>query len=81
MVMIPSNYEVNIAKAAGVLWNGDTRWVHFAKVELGQDFEENARVKFEELCIRFPSPEWRLTLSRVECFGKTLADSVRPNNS
>ena len=60
-------YEVNIAQANGLNWNGtELKYLHWARVTLQADTDAQALAKLKVLRESFPSPDWSLRLTRWE---------------
>ena len=82
MTMIPSHFYINIARARGAGtragmergWDGKPVFAHYATLEITHSAtEEEARRVFADSLERYPADQgFKLTLMRVECFGKTL---------
>jgi hypothetical protein len=71
-MMIPSNYEMNIARELAD--TGQTpRRVHFCRIELGQLLPDQARTHAQMVAERFPPSEgWSVTFSKVTCYADQL---------
>lgn len=59
--MLPSKYEINIAKADGLGWNGSPKYVWFCKIDAGTQCDHAKRVA-AEMRAAFPAPEYSVTL-------------------
>lgn len=71
MASIPSNYELNVARAEGRNWNNSgPKYVHFCRIELGTGMPEQMEAKAAAIAARFPSPEFQCTLTYWECIGQ-----------
>lgn len=65
--MIPSQYEINIAKAEGTGWNGAPKYVWFCKIDAGTNCN-HAQAVAEEIRKAFPAPDYDVSLyQRYEC--------------
>lgn len=74
-MMIPCNYEVNVARIA--CYPGQIpRFEHFCRIELGNISEKEAKNRFEIIkkWDQLTGPEWKLTLNYVECSGHFLEE-------
>ena len=69
MAMIPSNYQINVAKKHPKCAYG----MHYCLIELGQMLPKDADEKFRELSEMF-GEEYNLSLTRVECYGTPIAE-------
>ena len=72
-MMIPSNYKINVAKLQKKPLEPVLRYYHYCRIELGDTSELDAVDKLHQLRKFFP-PEFKLTLSRVECGGKEIEE-------
>lgn len=73
-MMIPCNYEINVAKENDRLKN---RWSprgleHYCRIELGDVMPEVAKEKFLEMKQMFPEEKFELTLYSVKCSGSEV---------
>lgn len=70
---IENNYNINVAKLET---KGDRvpRYYHYCRIELGNAYPEEAKEKFWDICNRFPSSEFELTLHYVKCNGSIIAE-------
>lgn len=75
MVMVPPNYEINIATVDDPA-KPYPRYSHIARVELGQVMPDVALDRFELFRKRFPVEEnFILTLRKVTCYGDDIIKS------
>ena len=72
-MMIPSNYEINVAKLQKKPLDPVLRYYHYCRIELGDIGELEATDKLHQLRNFFPEC-FKLTLSRVECGGKEIKE-------
>ena len=72
-MQIPNNYSINVARLET---KNDMvpRHYHYCQIELGNCMGDEAREKFWDICNRFPSEEFDLTLEIVKCSAKTIAE-------
>ena len=68
-MMVPMNYEINVATQPE---KGAAYGRHYCRIELGNVSEEVAKKRFSKLNEKL-GDEFRLTLHRVECYGKDIA--------
>ena len=67
-MMIPSNYEINVARLQKKPMEPVAHYYHYCRIELGDIGQLEAVDKFHQLRKFFPE-EFKLTLSHVECKG------------
>lgn len=65
-MMIPMNYEMNVAKQ-----NSKGNWIHFCRVEIGDTLPEIAEAKAREIKEMF-GKQYKCSLTRVECVGRPV---------
>ncbi len=69
-MMVPNNYEVNIARREKRALESTARYYHFLHIEIRDTYpEESVYEKFDIITKAFPSPEYKCTLMKVECHG------------
>lgn len=73
-MMIESNYSLNVARDTGCeMFQGGRAYGHYCRIELGNAHPDVATIIARDIAERFPSPEFKVTLSRVECSGRDVA--------
>lgn len=72
-MMIPSNYDVNVARIT-YYPREIPRFVHFCTIELGDIPESEAKAKFDILKQQFTGTEWKLMLRRIQCAGRYIEE-------
>ena len=71
-MMIQDHYEVNVARkeSGDKFIDGVERYRHFCRIEINTTYpKEEVEEKFEIITEKFPAPEYKCTLTRVECRG------------
>ena len=69
-MMIPDHYEVNVAKKEKKQFDTEERYYHFCRIEIDHVYpKEDVAAKFDVITKAFPAPEYKCTLTRVECRG------------
>lgn len=68
-MMIPMNYEINVATQPT---KNAKYGIHYCRIELGDCLPEVAKEKFRKLNEKL-NDEFRLTLSSVSCSSKQIA--------
>ena len=72
-MMIPSNYEINVAKLQKKPMEPVAHYYHYCRIELGDISKLDATDKLHQLRKFFPE-EFKLTLSCVECKGMEIEE-------
>lgn len=69
-MMIQDHYEVNVARKEKHSYDTEERYYHFFRVEIEQTYpKESVDEKFDIITKAFPSPEYKCTLTKIECRG------------
>ena len=78
MASIQSNYDINVAKRGmlrftNVVAEAKERYMHYLRIELGpcRDKEE-ALTMLEDTRLRYPAPEFKVTMTYRSCVGRGL---------
>lgn len=65
--MVPSGYEINVAKFSGLGWNQRPTYKWFCTINAGT-FRDHAKEVADYTKLAFPAPEYQVTLrQRYEC--------------
>ena len=73
-MMIQDHYEVNIARREKRMFDNVERYYHYCRVEITDPNQKAAEEKFDVITKAFPAPEYKCTLSFVECRGHQLKE-------
>ena len=69
-MMIPDNYEVNVARKEKKQFDTEERYYHLFRIDINETYpNEKIDEKFDLITKAFPAPEYKCTLTRVECRG------------
>lgn len=68
-MMIESHYYLNVAKAE----DHKTHYRYYCRIKIVEIIPEDAIKRARDISERFPSPEFKVTLTRVECVGSNVA--------
>ena len=69
-MIVPNHYEVNVARLEKKALDSCERYYHFFSIEIRDTWpKESVDEKFDIITKAFPSPEYKCTLTRVECHG------------
>ncbi len=69
-MMIPDNYEVNVARKEKKQFDSEERYYHLFRIDIDETYpNEKIDEKFDLITKAFPAPEYKCTLTRVECRG------------
>lgn len=72
-MMIPSNYEINVAKKQMKPFDFEERYYHYCRIELGDIGKLEAIDKLHQLRKFFPK-EFKLSLMHVNCSGEGVEE-------
>lgn len=75
-MMIASNYSINVARLE-TQSDGVEIPCHYCRIELGNMLQNKAEEIFWDICNRFPSADFDLTLDYVDCRSQTIAVAER----
>lgn len=71
--MLPSKYEINIAKADGVAWDKKPTYRWFCRVDAGADIR-HAQVVAATMQKAFPAPEYSVTLHQCYEYARSVEE-------
>lgn len=72
-MMIENNYSINVSKME-TRADHVPRYYHYCKIELGNMLPDKAKKKFWDICTRFPSVDFELTLDYVKRSSTTIEE-------